>query len=145
MAVNETRMPGEMNNNGQALSLCVDDQDDQDDDDDDFNLIDGIFEGADSSRHVLWDDPVEGAGERGDYDYDDKDDNDDGEGDNVDEQMIILFLRHEHIFSGEVFRFCAELTDNPGDENIALLLSCHGDITMQMMAVHLLLHRRLER
>ena len=45
--------------------------------DDDFYLIDGIFEGADSSGHVVRDDPVQGTGD----DEDDEDDgNDDGEG-----------------------------------------------------------------
>ena len=45
--------------------------------DDDFHLIDGIFEGADSSGHVVRDDPVKGTGEEGD----------DG---NVEEKLIIL-------------------------------------------------------
>ena len=49
--------------------------------DDDFHLIDGIFEGADSSGHVVRDDPVKGTGEEGD---------DEGEDGNVEEKLIIL-------------------------------------------------------
>ena len=45
--------------------------------DDDFHLIDGIFEGADSSGHVVRDDPVKGTGEEGDDD-------------NVEDKLIIL-------------------------------------------------------
>ena len=45
--------------------------------DDVFHLIDGIFEGADSSGHVVRDDPVEGAGEEGDHDNDDNKGSDD--------------------------------------------------------------------
>ena len=49
--------------------------------DDVFHLIDGIFEGADSSGHVVRDDPVKGAGEEGD---------DEGEDGNVEDNLIIL-------------------------------------------------------
>ena len=70
--------------------------------DDVFHLIDGIFEGADSSGHVVWDDPVEGTGEQGD-DEDDGDNHEDDEGEDdddeddegkdvsVDDKMVILF------------------------------------------------------
>ena len=81
---------GVMNNNG-ALTNCLtegadqvgdecDDDDEEEDDDadeddfeedNDFYLIDSILEGADSSGHVVRDDPVEGAGEEGDHDNDD--------------------------------------------------------------------------
>ena len=79
-----------MNSNG-ALNVILKTGDkceygDGDDDgdgekDDDFHLIDGIFEGADSSGHVVRDDPVKGAGEEGD---------DEGEDGNVEDNLIIL-------------------------------------------------------
>ena len=87
---------GVMNNNG-ALTNCLtegadqggdecdDDEEEEDDDadeddfeeDNDFYLIDSILEGADSSGHVVRDDPVEGAGEEGDHDNDDNKGSDD--------------------------------------------------------------------
>ena len=83
----------------------------------DFYLIDGIFECADSSSHVVRDDPVQGTDEQADDEDDEDDDHDKEDNDNDDDGSVDdkewWHLRHEHIFPWQVFCFCPKFTHNP--------------------------------
>ena len=73
-----------MNVKMMLMRMIINDKDIYEEDND-FYLIDSILEGADSSGHVVRDDPVKGAGEEGDHDEknQDQDESDDGNvGDN---------------------------------------------------------------
>ena len=75
-----------MNVKMMLMRMIINDKDIYEEDND-FYLIDSILEGADSSGHVVRDDPVKGAGEEGDHDEEDQD-QDDSDDENVGDNYL---------------------------------------------------------